>query len=136
MDLTKEKGQMKKIISSVTIFTILLTALLIGIPSKPISISVNASQIDPVYKLFNDTNTFNLAASNPTIRPTPNNMSFNTNTRNSNTVMPAAQITVLTHGLGNHAGAWSNAERAVNEDGKWDRPFAHCEHSTKFAVVN
>jgi pimeloyl-ACP methyl ester carboxylesterase len=124
----------KRIISTLTIFTILLTTLVAGFPTKASTMIIRASQGNtiPLQQLFSETNTFNCTVANTAT----NNLAFNLNARNSNTVMPAAQITVLTHGLGNHAGAWSNARRIVDKNGDGDRPFEYCPNSLISAIYN
>jgi hypothetical protein len=92
----------KRIISALTIFTIMLTALVAGFPAGAGTMSIRASQGSDksIQDLFSETNTFNFNR----VNPINGNLEFNLNNRNNEKVMPVAQITVLTHGLGSGAG--------------------------------
>ena len=66
-------------------------------------------------ELFSQTNTFDCTSVVPKTDTTDYHVTYDLNNRKENVqVMDTTQITVLTHGLDSHAGAWSNKYAADN----------------------
>ena len=72
-------------------------------------------------ELYNETNTYNVETNcfkkngafntitdSARLHPSQYEISYDLTQKNNNQVMESAQITILTHGLDSHAGAWSN----------------------------
>lgn len=112
----KSKNILITIISTIMILTVIL-----GFGMQNVFAFSGVPNTLSEKDLYNATNTYDVSEScfnngtfvttvdnNRITNQTEYNITYNMLQKNNNQVMNTAQITVLTHGLGSHAGVWSN----------------------------